>query len=514
MAGIRKPKAEQTIEALDRQLILKGAQNIDEIFKFKDSVGTPARNYIMARIKALYTSAFTSSSNEMIDRIDTWTLARGLINKVRKEGIEKNRTRGIWYQDHRMDFFGITDEKVKKNADSVAAIMLKDNLIEDKKGIFKIKVKNYGEVFNLWDGEIFRDQPIAAGPMCTGFLVEKDVIATAAHFVNEKNVKNLRFAFGFRMLSSKSPVIRIPGKDIYKGIKIKDRVLSLSDGTDYALVRLDRKVESRGSLKLSGEGITNAQEIYVIGHPCGLPLKYAPGAKVRYFNDIFFGADLDVYMGSSGSPVFSCETHEVIGMVSHNDTRDFRWTGKGWASFVYPNREIKASFPQCTIFVSGFEYRVPIKKTDAHSTGAVEEGQTSSPNESEKSRKQIFISYSHSDKKAVNRLTNDLENAGKDVWLDEKEIGVGDSISKKIEEGISQCDLFCLVISGHSVKSEWVKREYQTALNKQLSSGKPVLLPLLIDDVELPLLLSDIKYADFSGDYENGREQLLKAVEK
>ena len=348
MTGTRKPQPGQTIEALDRELIFKGTQNIDEIFKFKDSEGTPQRDAIMARIKELYDSASTSSSNEMISQIDTWTLARGLINKVRKEGIEKNRTRGVWYTDNRMDCFGIKDDKVRKNIDSVAAVMLTDNLSEEKKGIFEIKVKNYGEVFNLWDGEIFRNQPISAGPMCTGFLVEKDVIATAAHFIKGKNVKDLRFAFGYRMLSPKSPVIRIPKKDIYEGIEIKDHVLSRSDGTDYALVKLNREVECRELLKLSPDEISKTCEIYILGHPCGLPLKYAPGAKVRHFNDISFAADLDVYMGNSGSPVFNSETHEVIGMLVRGDTQDFRWTGKGWASVVYPNRKIKASVPQCT----------------------------------------------------------------------------------------------------------------------------------------------------------------------
>jgi hypothetical protein len=133
----------------------------------------------------------------------------------------------------------------------------------------------------------------------------------------------------------------------------------------------------------------------------------------------------------------------------------------------------------------------------------------------ENTLKQIFISYSHSDSKFVNRLTSDLEKEGNSAWLDKKEIEVGDSISKKIEEGISKCDFFCLVISGHSVNSNWVEREYRTALNAQLSSGTtPKILPLLIQDVELPLHLKDIKFADFSSGYKSGLKQLLKAIKK
>ncbi len=126
-----------------------------------------------------------------------------------------------------------------------------------------------------------------------------------------------------------------------------------------------------------------------------------------------------------------------------------------------------------------------------------------------------FISYSHLDHKFVKRLATDLENSGFNVWLDEKKIKVGDSISKEIEKGISGCDFFCLVISNHSVNSNWVDREYRTALNAQLSPGKkPKILPLLIQNIQLPFLLIDIKYANFSKGYNIGLEELLIALKE
>ncbi|MCU0286721.1 MAG: toll/interleukin-1 receptor domain-containing protein [Acidobacteria bacterium] len=127
--------------------------------------------------------------------------------------------------------------------------------------------------------------------------------------------------------------------------------------------------------------------------------------------------------------------------------------------------------------------------------------------------KHVFISYSHRDKNFVERLINDLESQGVNVWYDEKEIMVGDSISQKIEDEISRTDFFCLVISKNSVQSDWVKYEYRFALNKQLSQEKkPKILPLLIDDTPKNMFLSDIKYADFSKGYNNGLQPLLDAI--
>jgi DNA-binding response OmpR family regulator len=136
-----------------------------------------------------------------------------------------------------------------------------------------------------------------------------------------------------------------------------------------------------------------------------------------------------------------------------------------------------------------------------------------------KIRKIVFISYSHKDKKFVNRLIGNLKNAvdlnqGKlEIWIDKDEIKVGDSISKKVENGINACDFFCLVISGNSLESRWVEREYRAAFNKQVSSnGVPVILPILIENVQLPLFLKDIRCANFSMDYQGGLRELLDSI--
>ncbi|MCP5104365.1 MAG: toll/interleukin-1 receptor domain-containing protein, partial [bacterium] len=130
-------------------------------------------------------------------------------------------------------------------------------------------------------------------------------------------------------------------------------------------------------------------------------------------------------------------------------------------------------------------------------------------------KKITFISYSHIDKEFVERLTIDLEDEGISVWVDEKEIKVGESISQKLEEGISVCNYFCIVISKDSINSKWVQREYSTAINAQLSPGTtPTILPLLFQNVELPVFLKDIKYADFSKSYNKGLTKLLDAIKE
>lgn len=332
-----------SFEELDRELIARGAQVPEEVqFTFKDSEGTPHRHAVMTTIKNLYHSA--PSPNQALNHISTWQLIETFKLKIQEE----SDPRGVWGEDNRMDFYNIPDDQIKKNAGCVAAICLEKNLINKEKGFLILKVKNYGAVFNLCRQEPFRNQPISTGWLCTGFLVKEDIIATAGHCANENNVKDLRIVFGFKMLGASTSMTWIPNEDIYKGIEIIGRAYNHSNRDDWALVKLDRKVKGHPLAKLSEKPLYLNQPVYILGHPCGLPLKYSAGAKVCGIDESFFSADLNVYCGNSGSPVFDKYTHEVIGLVVRGDNQDFRWTGEGWRSIIYPHPDFHSKEPQCT----------------------------------------------------------------------------------------------------------------------------------------------------------------------
>jgi V8-like Glu-specific endopeptidase len=273
-------------------------------------------------------------------------LARELLFKTGRIVIDDNR--GIWGLDQREDFFNLSDQRVIENAHNTAAICPNENLIPLENDFSGLKVKNYGKTFNLCPLEPFFDQPVSAGPMCTGILAAEDLIITAGHFVNEREVRNLRVIFGFKMSGPGTPEIKVPNENIYLAAGIVGKVYKgRSNGADWALLKLDRKVKGRPA-RLSGNGIAYNQEVYVLGYPLGLPLKYAPKAYIRDIKETYFTADLDVYSGNSGSPVFDSETHEVLGIVVRGDNRDFRWTGQGWISANYPNPETTSMGADCT----------------------------------------------------------------------------------------------------------------------------------------------------------------------
>jgi hypothetical protein len=132
----------------------------------------------------------------------------------------------------------------------------------------------------------------------------------------------------------------------------------------------------------------------------------------------------------------------------------------------------------------------------------------------EKQMPSIFLSHSSKDKFFVRRLAQDLQARGVRVWLDEAEINVGDSLTEKIGAAINEMDFVAVVLSHNSVGSNWVQKELEIALNKELAKRQVVVLPVLLEKVEMPPFLRDKKYADFSADdkFARGLADLLKAL--
>jgi len=119
----------------------------------------------------------------------------------------------------------------------------------------------------------------------------------------------------------------------------------------------------------------------------------------------------------------------------------------------------------------------------------------------------IFVAHSSKDGRVSKRITESLKQRGFEVWYDEWKIKVGDSITQKISDGLEQGDFLVVVLSRHSVVSRWVQKELSTALWMGM-----FVLPVRVDDCEIPVLLRDIRYADFRKGFRQGLDELLDAI--
>lgn len=117
----------------------------------------------------------------------------------------------------------------------------------------------------------------------------------------------------------------------------------------------------------------------------------------------------------------------------------------------------------------------------------------------------IFLSYAKEDKNFVILLSNALKKEGFDVWWD-IEIPTGKTFNSVIENAIENSKCVIVLWSKQSITSEWVHEE--------ASEGKKrnILIPLRIEDVEIPLGFRIRQTADLIGWNKNSSDPSFQRI--
>jgi len=110
----------------------------------------------------------------------------------------------------------------------------------------------------------------------------------------------------------------------------------------------------------------------------------------------------------------------------------------------------------------------------------------------------VFLSHSSKDKAFARKLSEELRANGVDVWIDEAELRIGDSLIDKIGSAINEADFIAVILSPNSVNSSWVQKELSLALTKEFANKNVKVLPILKEPCEIPHFLQGKLYADFT----------------
>src|SRR6202050_4584429 len=95
-----------------------------------------------------------------------------------------------------------------------------------------------------------------------------------------------------------------------------------------------------------------------------------------------------------------------------------------------------------------------------------------------------FISYSTKDQPFADRLYADLQNKGVRCWFAPHDIHSGKKLHEQIDEAIRLHDKLLLILSPHSMESEWVKTEIAKAHKRELRDQRRVLFPIRLASFE------------------------------
>ena len=90
----------------------------------------------------------------------------------------------------------------------------------------------------------------------------------------------------------------------------------------------------------------------------------------------------------------------------------------------------------------------------------------------------FFISHASEDKDDIVRdLAEALRNSGFEVWYDEFELKIGDSLRRKIDYGLSNANYGIVIVSPSFVKKNWTEYELNGMVAREMN-GHKVILPI------------------------------------
>lgn len=112
-------------------------------------------------------------------------------------------------------------------------------------------------------------------------------------------------------------------------------------------------------------------------------------------------------------------------------------------------------------------------------------------------KKLAFISHSSRDKDRAKELVAALRERGVEVWIDHERIGFGDSIPGKIAQGLQSADVILVLVSIEFVGSQWCRSEYEPLIVREIESGRTAVIPVRLDNAEMPVFLQPKRYVDF-----------------
>ena len=124
----------------------------------------------------------------------------------------------------------------------------------------------------------------------------------------------------------------------------------------------------------------------------------------------------------------------------------------------------------------------------------------------------IFISHSSRDKATAVHLAKTLNFCALDVWLDDWELEVGQSLTDEIAKAMNDARFIAILITENYNKTVWTKTEYKKALSREQKENRTVMLPLIVGEAQIPEFIEDKLYIDLRADYFLGITKLVGMI--
>ena len=222
----------------------------------------------------------------------------------------KPAPRGVYGEDDRKevkDAYGIKDY-VRATAVMIPKINIRGNKVYGY-SLRELLTNKFGSS-NFDENVNFLDQPTCAS--CTGFLIAPDILVTAGHCIkNFEDAKDYVWIFDYTNELNYYPnerYITVDPSNIYEVVEIIDAYFEEGEKFDYSVLKLNRTSDRKPYRFRTSGKISSESNVYTIGSPTGLPLKFVDNSFVVGNSEKdWFKNSIDGFPGNSGGPVFNTD---------------------------------------------------------------------------------------------------------------------------------------------------------------------------------------------------------------
>lgn len=120
-----------------------------------------------------------------------------------------------------------------------------------------------------------------------------------------------------------------------------------------------------------------------------------------------------------------------------------------------------------------------------------------------------FISYSSKNQIFAEQLYSDLQSKGVRCWFAPEDLKIGDKTRIGIDESIRGHEKLLVILSKHSITSEWVEKEVETAMEQEHKQKRTILLPVRLDNEVMKVAsgwAADIRRSRNIGDFSHWKD--------
>lgn len=181
------------------------------------------------------------------------------------------------------------------------------------------------------------------------------------------------------------------------------------------------------------------------------------------------------------------EMHERVSAIRHPTTGEF------------PTVVVRGtSLKDMALHIEGSPELLQIVNERLGVTSVAEFGDASPTN---KTPPKVFLSWTTKDRDLAEPIANALMGSGIDTWWSDWCIDAGDSLRRKIDQGLGDCTHFIVLLTPQSIDKPWVNQEIDAGFSLMLSEKKVKFIGLRhgLRAEELPPLMRGLLSPEIAG---------------